>query len=130
MISTGGLVAIGEGDDVRALRDLARPVIALYVGGMGAKGKNFYNDVARRYGFEKEATEIQDLYLDGKKNEAAALVPDELLEAMTICGPESYVAERIAAFKEAGVSHLQVTTLTTGDQRPTDVMEKLKALVG
>jgi F420-dependent oxidoreductase-like protein len=130
MISSGGLVAIGEGEDVRQLRELARPVIALYVGGMGAKGKNFYNDVACRYGFEKEAGEIQDLYLDSKKNEAAALVPDQLLEAMTICGPESYVAERIASFREAGVSHLQVTTLTTGDQRPVDVMEKLKALVG
>jgi F420-dependent oxidoreductase-like protein len=130
MISTGGLVAIGEGDDVRRLRELARPVIALYVGGMGAKGKNFYNDVACRYGYEKEAGEIQDLYLDGKKTEAAALVPDQLLEAMTICGPESYVAERIASFQETGVSHLQVTTLPTGDQRQVDVMEKLKSLVG
>ena len=130
MISTGGLVAIGEGDEVRALRDLARPVIALYVGGMGAKGKNFYNDVARRYGFDKEAEQIQDLYLDGKKDEAAAMIPDDLLEAMTICGPESYVAERVAAFKEAGVSHLQVTTLTVGDQRQVDVMEKLKSIVG
>ncbi len=130
MISTGGLLAIGEGDDVRALRDLARPVIALYVGGMGAKGKNFYNDVARRYGFEKEADEIQDLYLDGKKDQAAALVPDELLEAMTICGPEPYVADRVAAFKAAGVTHLQVTPFTVGDQRPVDVVEKLKSIVG
>ncbi|HUO47589.1 MAG TPA: LLM class F420-dependent oxidoreductase [Acidimicrobiales bacterium] len=130
MISTGGLVAIGEGEDVRNLRNLARPVIALYVGGMGAKGKNFYNDVARRYGFDKEAAEIQDLYLDGKKDEAAALVPDDLLEAMTICGPASYVAERVAAFKEAGVSHLQVTTLAVGDQRPVDVLEMLKGIVG
>ncbi|HXX89573.1 MAG TPA: LLM class F420-dependent oxidoreductase [Acidimicrobiales bacterium] len=130
MISTGGLVAIGEGDDVRNLRELARPVIALYVGGMGAKGKNFYNDVARRYGYDEEAEAIQDLYLDGKKDEAAAAVPDELLEAMTICGPESYVAERVAAFDEAGVTHLQVTVLPTGDQRPVDVMEKLKAIVG
>jgi len=130
MISTGGLVAIGEGDDVRRLRELARPVIALYVGGMGAKGKNFYNDVARRYGFAKEAAEIQDLYLDGKKDEAAALVPDDLLEAMTICGPEGYVADRVAAFREAGVTHLQVTPFTTGDQRPVDVMEKLKLIVG
>ena len=83
--------------------------MALYVGGMGAKGKNFYNDVVRRYGFEKEAEAIQELYLDGKKNEADALVPDELLEATSLCGPEAYVAERIAAYGDAGVTHLQVT---------------------
>jgi len=130
MISTGGLLAIGEGDDVRRLRDLARPVIALYVGGMGAKGKNFYNDVARRYGYEKEAAQIQDLYLDGKKDEAAAAVPDELLEAMTICGPASYVAERVAAFASAGVTHLQVTPLAVGDQRTVDVIDELKSIVG
>ena len=89
------------------MRELARPMVALYVGGMGAKGKNFYNDVVRRYGFEKEAEEIQDLYLEGKKSEAEALVPDELLEATSLCGPESYVAERMAAFRQAGVTHLQ-----------------------
>ena len=96
------MLAIGEGDEVTALRELARPMVALYVGGMGAKGKNFYNDVVRRYGFEEEAENIQDLYLSGKKKEAEALVPAELLEATSICGPESYVAERLAAFKEAG----------------------------
>ena len=107
-ITVGGPLAIGEGDQVTALRELARPMVALYVGGMGAKGKNFYNDVVRRYGFEEEAETIQDLYLDGKKTEAEALVPDALLEATSLCGPESYVAERIAAFGEAGVTHLQV----------------------
>ena len=86
-ITAGGLLAIGEGDEVTALRNLARPMVALYVGGMGAKGKNFYNDVVRRYGFEEEAEKIQDLYLDGKKAEAEALVPDELLEATSLCGP-------------------------------------------
>ena len=95
-ITVGGLVAIGEGDEVMAVRDLARPMVALYVGGMGAKGKNFYNDVARRYGFEEAADKIQDLYLDGRKAEAEALVPDELLEATSLCGPVNYVAERIA----------------------------------
>jgi len=75
---------------------------------MGAKGRNFYNDVRARSGFEEAAATIQDLYLDGKKKEAEAAVPDELLELTTLCGPESYVAERIAAFAEAGVTHLQV----------------------
>jgi F420-dependent oxidoreductase-like protein len=106
-IVAGGLVAVG--DDAAALRDLARPMIALYVGGMGARGRNFYNDLARRYGFEAEAVEIQDLYLDGRKQAAAAAVPDGLLEAATICGPEGYVRDRIAAFKEAGVTSLNVT---------------------
>ena len=88
-IVAGGLLAVG--DDAASLRDLARPMIALYVGGMGAKGRNFYNDLVRRYGYEAEAEQIQDLYLDGKKDEAAAAVPDGLLEATTLCGPEGYV---------------------------------------
>jgi F420-dependent oxidoreductase-like protein len=108
-IVAGGLLAVG--DDAAQMRDLARPMIALYVGGMGARGRNFYNDLACRYGFEAEAKEIQDLYLDGKKDEAAAAVPDGLLEAATICGPEGYVRDRIAAYKEAGVTSLNVTPI-------------------
>jgi F420-dependent oxidoreductase-like protein len=106
-IVAGGLLAVG--DDATQMRDLARPMIALYVGGMGARGRNFYNDLAKRYGYEAEAIKIQDLYLDGKKDEAAAAVPDGLLEAATICGPEGYVRDRIAAYKEAGVTSLNVT---------------------
>jgi F420-dependent oxidoreductase-like protein len=108
-IVAGGLLAVG--DDAAQMRDLARPMIALYVGGMGARGRNFYNDLACRYGFEAEAKEIQDLYLDGKKDEAAAAVPDGLLEAATICGPEGYVRDRIAAYKESGVTSLNVTPI-------------------
>jgi F420-dependent oxidoreductase-like protein len=129
-ITVGGIFAVGEGEEVRALRELARPVVALYVGGMGAKGRNFYNDVVRRYGFEKEAEQIQDLYLEGKKAEAEAMVPDELLEATSLCGPEGYVAERITAFAEAGVTHLQVIPVPVGDQRPVDVIAKARDLAG
>jgi len=107
-IAAGGMVAIGEGSETKALLDFARPLFALYVGGMGAKGKNFYNDVAKSYGYEQEAEEIQDLYLSGKKKEAEALVPTEWLEACNLVGPASYVKERIAAFQEAGVTHLTV----------------------
>lgn len=103
----GGLLAIG--DDAAAVRDMARPQIALYVGGMGARGKNFYNDLAVAYGYEKEAATIQDLYLSGKKREAEAAVPDEFCELMTLCGPEGYVRDRIEAFREAGVTMLNVT---------------------
>lgn len=111
-VNAGGMVAIGEGPETKALLDLARPIFALYVGGMGAKGKNFYNDVACSYGYEKEAAEIQDLYLSGKKKEAEALIPTEWLEAANLVGPASYVKERIAAFREAGITNLSLTPAT------------------
>lgn len=106
-VVAGGLLAIGE--DAAALRDLVRPRIALYVGGMGAPGKNFYNDLAVAYGYEKEARLIQELYLSGRKAEAEAAVPDEFCELMSLCGPEGYVRDRVAAFEEAGVTMLNVT---------------------
>ncbi|ABL83112.1 MULTISPECIES: LLM class F420-dependent oxidoreductase [unclassified Nocardioides] len=106
-ISAGGMVAIGE--DVKGMLDFMRPMYALYVGGMGARGKNFYNELACHYGYEKEAREIQDLYLDGHKRDAEAKVPLEWLEAGNLVGPASYVQERIAAFREAGVTSLQVS---------------------
>ncbi len=109
-VAAGGMVAIGE--DVKGMLDFARPLYALYVGGMGARGKNFYNDLACRYGFEKEAKEIQDLYLDGHKRDAEAKVPQEWLEGGNLVGPASYVQERIAAFREAGVTNLQLTPAT------------------
>jgi F420-dependent oxidoreductase-like protein len=108
-IVAGGLLAVG--DDAAGMRDLARPMLALYVGGMGARGHNFYNDLARRFGYEAEAEKIQDLYLDGQKDEAAAAVPPGLLEAATICGPEGYVRDRIAAYKDTGVTVLNVTPI-------------------
>ncbi len=108
-ICAGGMVAIGEGPETKALLDFMRPMYALYVGGMGARDKNFYNQLACEYGFEKEAKEIQDLYLSGKKKEVEALVPLEWLEAGNLVGPESYVKERIAAFKESGVTNLSLT---------------------
>ena len=128
MISAGGLLAIGEGDDVTALREFQRPMVALYVGGMGAKGKNFYNELAVRYGFEKEAALIQDLYLDGKKKEAEAAVPDEFLELTTLCGPASYVAERVAALQAAGVTHLQVHPIPLEGQSAASLIETVKGM--
>ena len=105
-IAAGGMVAVGE--DVKGLLDLARPMFALYIGGMGAKGKNFYNTLAQHYGYEHEAEQIQELYLGGNKRDAEALVPTELLEMCNLVGPESYVKERIEAFRESGVTNLQV----------------------
>jgi F420-dependent oxidoreductase-like protein len=129
MVAGGGLLAIGEGEEVTKLRDLSRPMLALYIGGMGAKGHNFYNDLACRYGYEKQASEIQDLYLSGNKQEAAALVPDEILELTSLCGPAGYVAERAAALGEAGVTHLQVTPIPTGDQTQAGLIGQLKDLI-
>ncbi len=127
-ISAGGMLAIGDGDDVKNLRELIRPMVALYVGGMGAKGKNFYNSVVQRYGFEKEAEEIQDLYLAGNKAEAAAKVPTELLDSLSLCGPKSYVAERVEAYKAAGVTHLQVSPVPTGGQSAQDLIALVKEM--
>ena len=106
-VAAGGMVAVG--DDVKGMLDFARPMFALYIGGMGAKGKNFYNQLVSQYGFEAEAAKIQDLYLNGNKRDAEALVPLELLEMCNLVGPASYVKERIAAFRESGVTSLQIT---------------------
>jgi F420-dependent oxidoreductase-like protein len=110
-VVAGGMVCVG--DDVKGMLDFARPMFALYIGGMGAKGKNFYNTLAREYGFEKEAEQIQEMYLGGNKRDAEAVVPLELLEMSNLVGPESYVKERIAAFKEAGVTNLQIVPVPT-----------------
>ncbi len=123
-ISAGGLVAIG--DDVKGFLDFARPMAALYIGGMGARGKNFYNDLACQYGYEAEAKEIQDLYLDGKKKEAEAAVPLELLERVNLVGPEGYIKERIAAFQESGVTNLQVAPASDD---PAALVRQLKEWV-
>jgi F420-dependent oxidoreductase-like protein len=105
-IVAGGMCAIG--DDVKGLLDFARPLLALYIGGMGARGKNFYNTLVCEYGYEAEAKKIQDLYLGGNKRDAEAEIPLELLEMVNLVGPEGYVKERIAAFKESGVTNLQI----------------------
>jgi len=125
-IAAGGLVAIGEESEVGHIRDFARPVMALYVGGMGAKGKNFYNQLVQRYGYEAEALEIQELYLSGKKKAAEALIPDELLELTNLIGPESYIKERLAAYAEAGVTVLNMTPVGPD---PAEVVGKVKGWV-
>jgi F420-dependent oxidoreductase-like protein len=125
-ICAGGMVAIGEGPETKALLDLARPLVALYVGGMGARGKNFYNELCVRYGFEREAREIQDLYLGGNKRDAEKVVPTELLELGNLVGPASYVRERIAAFAEAGVTNLQVMPVS---DEPAATIRQLRELV-
>jgi alkanesulfonate monooxygenase SsuD/methylene tetrahydromethanopterin reductase-like flavin-dependent oxidoreductase (luciferase family) len=98
------------GDDVEALRDALKPLLALYVGGMGSKGKNFYNSLFRRYGYEREADEIQELYLGGKHRDAAAAVPDEFVDRVALVGPKERIRDRLDAWREAGVTTLLVGT--------------------
>jgi alkanesulfonate monooxygenase SsuD/methylene tetrahydromethanopterin reductase-like flavin-dependent oxidoreductase (luciferase family) len=110
------MVPVVVGDDVTACRAVVKPRLALYVGGMGARGRNFYNDLACRFGYEAAAKEIQDLYLDGKKQEAAAAVPDELVDEIALVGPRERIAERLDAWREAGV-----TTMVVLGQQPEAV---------
>ena len=128
-ISAGGLVAIGDefaGDAAARVLDMARPNVALYVGGMGARDKNFYNTICQKYGYVDEAIEIQDLYLSGKKEEAASKVPAEMLENTNLVGSVGHVKERLAAYREAGVTHLSVTPVGSD---PVKTVEQLRQLL-
>jgi F420-dependent oxidoreductase-like protein len=105
-------------DDLESGRNLMRPFIALYVGGMGSREKNFYNQLVQRYGFEEEARDVQDLYLDGKREEAMARLSDELIDTVSICGPPEHVRERLAVYRDAGVGTLGISPLAfTKDER-------------
>jgi F420-dependent oxidoreductase-like protein len=120
--------ALAIGDDVKGLIDLIRPVQALYIGGMGARGKNFYNNMAVRYGYAKEAAAIQDAYLAGRKEEAAGLIPQELLENVSLIGPKSYVAERVAAMKASGVTTLNVAPMASTHAERIGLIEQIRDL--
>ncbi|MDG3016233.1 LLM class F420-dependent oxidoreductase [Speluncibacter jeojiensis] len=120
--------ALAIGEDVDHMHEWIKPHLALYIGGMGARGKNFYNDLACRYGFESEAAKIQDLYLDGKKDAAAAAVPNELVRAVSLIGPESHVRERVAAFAEAGVTTLNVMPMAQDRAGRVALIEKLRSI--
>ena len=97
-------------DDLESARDAMRPYYALYVGGMGARGKNFYNDLVSSYGFEAEAKQIQDLFLAGKQRDAAAAVPDALIDEMTLVGPPDRIRDRLAAWRESGATTMLIST--------------------
>jgi F420-dependent oxidoreductase-like protein len=127
-ILAGGTVMIGDDLPIDSLLDMGRPNVALYVGGMGARGKNFYNDIMSAYGWEGEAKTIQDLYLDGKKAEAAAAIPTEYLRLGSLIGPAGYVRERLAAYAEAGVTYFQAGLFGTLDQKRATV-EALRTIL-
>jgi len=126
-IFAGGAVAIGDG--LEDLRNLGRPQMALYVGGMGARSKNFYNDTFSKYGYEAEANKIQSLYLAGKKQEAEAAIPQSFIDATTLIGPEGFVRDRLAALAESGVNALNVNFAGRTREERVRYCERLRTLV-
>lgn len=126
-IIAGGPVAFGSADDahVQAAREGARSNAGFYVGGMGAKSKNFYNDLFKRYGWVSEAETVQDLFLSGEREKAMAAIPDEYLDLACLCGDEGFVRERLDVFREVGVTHLNIQPV---GEDPLQVIEKVKAL--
>ncbi|PYN74161.1 MAG: LLM class F420-dependent oxidoreductase [Candidatus Rokuibacteriota bacterium] len=115
------MVGFVVGDDVAACRATVKARLALYVGGMGARGRNFYNDIACRYGYEAAAKTVQDLYLAGRKAEAEAAVPDALVDEVALCGPRERIRERLAEWRSAGVTTLMVS----GDRLAVRTMAEL-----
>ncbi|MCU1450335.1 MAG: putative F420-dependent oxidoreductase, Rv3520c family [Acidimicrobiales bacterium] len=115
-------VSVVLGDDAAACRAMVKPMLALYIGGMGARGRNFYNDLACRYGYEAAAKEVQDLYLDGKKQEAAAAIPDELVDEVALCGPKELIAELVEPWLKSPVTTMVVATV---QPEALDVMAEL-----
>src|SRR4051794_19502679 len=116
-------------DDIDRARDVMRPYLALYVGGMGSRDQNFYNALVQRYGFEAAAKEVQDLYLDGKKEEAAAALPAELIDITSVCGPRDRVAERLEVYRDAGVDTLITTPVAFEPEERKRMVRELAELV-
>jgi alkanesulfonate monooxygenase SsuD/methylene tetrahydromethanopterin reductase-like flavin-dependent oxidoreductase (luciferase family) len=116
-------------DDIDSARDAIRPLLALYIGGMGSRKQNFYNNLVQRYGFEAAAKEIQDLYLDGKKDEAAAAIPAELIDMTSLVGPKERIAERLELYRDAGVGTLVTTPLSFTAEGRSSMMRTLADLL-
>ncbi len=112
-------------EDLDAARDAMRPMLALYVGGMGSRERNFYNELMRRYGFDEAADTVQELYLDGRVDAAAAALPPELIDAVTVCGPAGRVRERLDALREAGVTTLIAGPVSSGVDDATSQLRML-----
>src|SRR3954452_17547136 len=122
-------VNVAIDDDVDRARDQMRPFLALYVGGMGSRKQNFYNALVRRYGFEEAADEVQNLYLEGKKDEAAAALPAELIDMTALCGPLDRVKERLAVYRDAGVGTLITTPIAFDPEERKRIIRELAEIV-
>jgi len=122
-------VNVAIDDDIDRARDAMRPLLALYIGGMGSRKKNFYNSLVQRYGFEDSAREVQELYLDGKREQAAAALPPELIDQTSLCGPKGHVAERFEVFRESGVGTLICTPMAFEPEQRKRVIRDLAELI-
>lgn len=121
--------ALAIGDDVEDRLQWVKPQLALYIGGMGARGRNFYHNLATRYGFGEVADQIQDLYLSGKKAEAIAAVPDDLVRSVSLIGSKAFVKERLAAFVEGGATTLLLQPVTADRRESVRFVEDLQELL-
>ncbi len=121
--------SLAIGDDVENRLTWAKPQLALYIGGMGARGRNFYHNLATRYGFGEVANRIQDLYLAGRKAEAIDAVPDELVRNVSLIGPREFIKDRLAAYAEAGVTTLLVHPVTADRGEYVRYVEELRGLL-
>jgi F420-dependent oxidoreductase-like protein len=117
-------------DDLQVARDAMRPFVALYVGGMGSRKQNFYNNLVCRYGFEAEAKTIQDLYLEGKRDEAMAAIPDALIDTVSLCGPKDVVRERLSVYRDAGVGTLGITPIAFNKDDRLEQLRLVAELAG
>jgi F420-dependent oxidoreductase-like protein len=117
-------------DDLQAARDAMRPFVALYVGGMGSRKQNFYNNLVCRYGFEAEAKTIQNLYLEGKREEAMAAIPDALIDTVSLCGPKDVVRERLSVYRDAGVGTLGITPIAFNKDDRLEQLRLVAELAG
>jgi F420-dependent oxidoreductase-like protein len=127
VVVTTPLAITDDQDTAAGLLDAIRPMLALYIGGMGAKGRNFYHDLACRYGFATEADVIQDCYLAGRKDDAAAAVPDELVRHSSLIGPAGFVRERLAVLRASGVTTLNVTPMAGSAVERVRLMERIRS---
>ena len=123
-IMAGGTVALGAGPEVNEAREATRAGVGFYVGGMGAREKNFYNELFQRYGWVDEARQIQDLFLSGRREEAIAAVPDEYVDLATLAGDAGFVRDRIAVYKDIGVTYLNINVV---GEEPLKIFEQVKA---
>jgi F420-dependent oxidoreductase-like protein len=115
-------------EDIEKGRDIMRPFIALYVGGMGSRDKNFYNNLVQRYGFEDAAKKVQDLYLEGRRDEAMAALPDELIDLVSLNGPADKVRDRLRVYREAGVGTLGITPMAWTRQERIEQLQQIAKL--
>jgi F420-dependent oxidoreductase-like protein len=129
-IDIAPMTSLAIHEDAERARDLMRPYLALYIGGMGSRDKNFYNQLVTRYGYGEAAKKVQDLYLSGKYDEAMAAIPAELIEKVALCGPSEAIEKRLEVYRDAGVGTLLVTPMAQTVDDRLEMLRQLAELAG